>query len=51
MSPILTFSPEVRQVHQEHAGSSKPIGNNDAALEVLNAMKKEMQERDNQLKI
>ena len=51
MSPILTFSPEVRQVHQEHAESSNLIGNNVAMLEVVNAIRKEMQERDNQLKV
>ena len=51
MSLILTFSPEVRQVHQKHAESSEPTGNNVAVLEELNAMRKEMQERDNQLKV
>ena len=51
LSPILTFSPEVRQVHQEHAESSESLGNNAAVLEMLNAMRKEMQERDNRLKI
>ena len=40
MSPILTFSPEVRQVHKEHVESSEPIGNNDAVIEVLNGMRK-----------
>ena len=42
VSPILTFSSEVRQVHQEHAESSKPIGNNVAVLEIQNSMRKEM---------
>ena len=51
LSPILTFSPEVRQVHKEHAESSEPLGNNTAVLKILNAMRKEMQERDNRLKI
>ena len=51
MSPILTFSPEVGLVHQEHAESLKPKGKNAAVLEVLNAMRKEMQEIDNQLKV
>ena len=51
MSPILTFSPEVRQVHQEHAESSEPLGNNAAVLEMLKSMRQKMQERDNQLKV
>ena len=51
MSPVLTFSPEVRQVQQEHAESSKPLGNKVAVLEMLKAMRQEMQERDNQLKV
>ena len=51
MSPILTFSPEVRQVHQEQAESSKPLGSNVAVLDLLKAMKQEMEERDNQLKL
>ena len=46
----MTFSPEVRQVHQEHAESSEPIGNNSVVLEMLKAMRQEIQERDNQLK-
>ena len=41
----------MRHVHQEHSESSEPISNNVVVLEVLNAMKKEMQERDNQLKV
>ena len=51
MSPILTFSPDMRQVHQEHVESSEPIGNNDAVIEVLNGMRKKFQESDNQLKV
>ena len=51
MSPVLTFSPEVRQVHQEHAESSEPLGNQAAVLEMLKAMRQEMHERDNQLKV
>ena len=47
MSPVLTFSPEVRQVHQEHAESSEPLGNNAAVLEMLKAMRQERQEKDN----
>ena len=37
-SPILTMSPEVRQVHQEQAGSSEPQGNNIELMEMLRAM-------------
>ena len=51
MSPVLTFSPEVRQVHQEHAESSEPLGNDAVVLEMLKAMRQEMHERDNQLKV
>ena len=51
MSPILTFSPKVRQVHREHAESLKPLGSNAAVLEMLKAMRQEMQEIDNQLKV
>ena len=40
----------MRQVHKEHAESSKPLGNNATVLEMLKAMRQEMQERDNQLK-
>ena len=41
----------MRQVHQEHVESSKPLGNNATVLEMLKAMRQEMQERDNQLKV
>ena len=50
-SPILTMSPEVRQVHQEQAGILEPQGNNFELMEMLNAMRQEMQERDNQLRV
>ena len=50
MSPVLTFSLEVRQVHQEHADILKPLSNNAEVLEMLKAMRQEMQERDDQLK-
>ena len=49
MSLILTFSPEVRQVHQEHAESSEPQGNNAIVMEMLKTMRQEMQENDKQL--
>ena len=51
MSAVLTFSPEVRQVHQEHVENSEPLGNNTAVLEMLKSMRQEMKERDNQLKL
>ena len=50
-SSVLPFSPEVRPIHQEYAEGSKPLGNNSAILEMINAMKQEMEERDNQLKL
>ena len=50
-SPVLPFSPEVRPVHQAHAEGSEPLGNNSAVLEMLNAMRQGMEERDNQLKL
>ena len=50
-SPVLTMSPEVRQVYQEQAGSSDPQGNNIELMEMLRAMRQEMQERDSQLKV
>ena len=51
VSLVLTFSPEVRQVHREHAESLEPLGNNIAVLEMLKTMRQEMHERDNQLKV
>ena len=41
----------MRQAHQEQAGSSQPQGNNIESMEMLRAMRQEMQERDIQLKI
>ena len=41
----------MRQVHQEHVESSKPLGNNIEILEMLKAIRQEMEERDNQMKI
>ena len=41
-SPILTISPDVRQAHQEQAGSSQPQGNNIELMEMLRAMRQEM---------
>ena len=41
----------MRPVHQEHAEGSEPLRNNSAILEMLNAMKQGMKERDTQLKL
>ena len=41
-SPILTISPEVRQVHQEQVGGSEHQGNNAEFIDMLKAMKQEM---------
>ena len=51
MSPILTLSPEVRQVHQEHGGSLEHQGNNAELIDMLRTMKQQMQEREKQLQI
>ena len=51
VSPVLTFSTDERQVHQEQAESSEPLGRNATVLDLLKAMRKEMEERDNQLKL
>ena len=47
MSPILTLSLDVRQAHQEQAGSSRHQSNNAELMEMLRAMR---QERDSQLR-
>ena len=49
VSPILTLYLHVRQAHQEQAGSSEQQSNNVELMEMLGAMRQEMQERDNQL--
>ena len=51
MSPVLTFSSEVTQVHQEQAESSEPLGSNVTELNLLKAMRQEMEERGNKLKL
>ena len=51
MSPVLTFSPKVRQVHQEQDKTLEPLGSNVVVLNLLKAMRQEMEERDNQLKL
>ena len=49
-SLILTMSLELRQIPQEQAESSKHRGNNSELMEMLKAMRQEMQDRDKQLK-
>ena len=39
LSPILTLSPYLRQIHQEQAESSKHHGNNIELMEMLKAMR------------
>ena len=51
MNNILTLSPNVRQAHQEQAGSSNNQSNNAELMEMLRAMRQGMQERDSQLKV
>ena len=51
MSQILILSSEVRQVHQEHGGSSEHQGNTAELIDMLKTMKREMKERDKQLHI
>ena len=51
LSPVLTLSSEVRQVHEEHVESSEPPSNNDALNDMLKAMRQEIHERDNPLKV
>ena len=51
MSPILIFTPKLRQIHQEQAESSKPQGNNAVVMEMLRVVRQEMQEKDNQLEV
>ena len=41
----------MRQVQPEHVEGSEHLGNNSAVLEMLRAMRQEMEERDNQLKL
>ena len=50
VSPILTFFPKVRQVHPEQVESSEPLNINAAVLDLLKALKQELEERDSQLK-
>ena len=39
VNPVLTFSLEVRQVHQEQVESSEPPGRNATVLDLLKAMR------------
>ena len=49
VSSILTLSLEVRQVHQDQAGSSEHQSDTVELIDMLKTMKQEMQERDKQL--
>ena len=51
LSLVLTFSSEVIQVQPEHVEGSEPLSNNSAVLKMLIAMRQEMEERDNHLKL
>ena len=51
LSTILTVSLDLRQIHQEQAKSSERPSNNTKLMEMLKAMRQEMQEMDKQLKI
>ena len=51
LSPILTLSPDLRQTHQEPSESSAHHSNTTELMEMLKAMRQEMQEGDKQLKI
>ena len=51
VSPVLAFSHDERQVHQAQAESLEPLGRNAAVLDLLKAMRQEMEEGDNQLKL
>ena len=51
LSPILTVSPDLRQIHQDPTESSGHHSNNKKLIEMLKAMRQEMQERDKQLKV
>ena len=42
LSPILTVSPNLRQIHQEQAESSEYHGNNTELMEMLKAMRQEI---------
>ena len=51
VSPIMTLSPNMRQAHQEQAGSSEHQSNNAKLIDMLKTMRQEMQEMDKQLQI
>ena len=51
LSPILTLSREVRQVHQEQVGSLANQGNTVELILMLKTMKQEMKEKDKQPEI
>ena len=41
----------MRQVQPDHIEGLEPLGNNSTVLEMLRAMRPEMEERDNKLKL
>ena len=51
LSPICNLSPNVREIHQETAESSRKQSSNPEVMEMLKFMRQDMQERDRQLKI
>ena len=51
VSPVLTFSPEVRQAQPEQGESSEPLSSSDVVLTLLQTMRQEMEERNMQLKL
>ena len=51
LSPILTVSPNLIQIHQESTESSRHHSNNTKLMEMLKVMRQEIQERDKQLKV
>ena len=51
LSPIWNLSSDVREYHQGPIESSRQRSNSMEVLEILKKMKKDMRERDNQLKL
>ena len=51
VSPVLTFSPEVRQAQLEKGESLDPLSSSAAMLTFLQTMRQEMEERAKKLKL
>ena len=51
VSPVLTFSPEVRQPQPQQGESSEPLTSSVAVLTLLQTMRQDMEERDKRLKL